>query len=232
MIFRSNPFYYFSFTKINQICSGIYNYLNSKRDSIAGQKYSEEEIELMTMKHYQEYINKFDFDKLFKNIFLDVVFFANRRLKYIYPKDKLEEKILDTILLFLAKPNRNEIFENKKRLITDLIKNTIEQHEPVVLYSSGKFSFLIVNLIHFFCYMLVYFLLSSTFLMFYNNLNKNQIEKLLLDKQKVANIDPDNINMYFSEKLKLLNGNLNPDSVLECCLPYIFDPIKNRIINN
>jgi hypothetical protein len=180
---------------------------------------------------YEQIANRLDLDKLTKNMLLEVTALADKRMTYFYPPDKFEEKIFFTIFLFLAKPQKKEIEEEKIELLKYLITNTSDKCEASEkFYSSGRFSYLIVNLVHFFSFMLVYFLLSVTFLQLYENFSKSQIEKLIGNKQKVGNIEPDKLREYFHKKLALINKNINPENILSCVLPYIFDPIKESNI--
>ncbi len=74
--------------------------------------------------------------------------------------------------------------------------------------------------------------MSIVILQTFENLNKTEIEKLLIDKIPVKNIspDPEKIKEFFIKKFQMINPKLNSaDPVLNLCLPYVFEPIKELI---
>lgn len=242
MILRSNNFYNMNLIKIQKICNGTYdnNSFNLSNPFNAFKSKEKEReptllFETNTMlpvdkneDKFDNYINKVDIvDKLSKHLLKEIRIMALKRMSNLYPQENYQERILLTILLFLSRSEREDIKLEKYRLVYDLLDSTstdVENNQKK--YSSGKFSFLIVNLIHFFSFIMVYFLLSITFLQIFDQLSKSQIEKLLVNKEKVMHLDPDNIKDYFQNKMKIVNDRLDPDKLLECCLPYIFDPIR------
>ena len=180
----------------------------------------------------QEYIDFQEFDNFTKSAFKDVLEMASIRLEHIFPQEKSKDKMILIIALFLSKPLRNEIEQEKYELIKYLLETTKNADvENKDYYLSGKFSFMIVNLIQFLGFIMVYFLLSLKIFQIFSNLNKNEIENIFIEKKKFGDIDPNNLKEYFQAKLQLLNPKLTSDAVLNCCLPYIFDPIKYSKLN-
>jgi hypothetical protein len=177
------------------------------------------------------YINSLDIDKLNKSILKNVLAMAKHRLEYIFPRDNYEENVMLTVLLFLSKPAVDDFEQEKINLLKKLIENTKEIKESIKdQYSSGKFSFLIVNLVYYLTFSLVSFFLSISLLQTFENFNKNQIEKLIVENEEVNGISPGELKDYFNKRLEEVNSKINPDTVLNACLPYIFDPIKTRKI--
>jgi hypothetical protein len=180
-----------------------------------------------------QYINTLDIDNLNKNILKEVTMIAINRVEFIFPKGKVEQYILFTIILFMAKPIKENVKNEKKRIIEELIRYTIDA-EKENKFDSGKLSFMILNIIYFFFNILLYFILSISIIQLNEKLSKNELEKLLIDKVEVGKLKPDEVKNYLSDKLKSLNPKLkNADPVVDTCLPYVFDPIKDRnLINN
>jgi hypothetical protein len=151
---------------------------------------------------------------------------ANTKLRIIFPTEKFEEVTLLIFFLFMAKNYKEEIRKEKKNILTYLISQTRDTSE-VNKYSSGKFSFLIINFLNYICHILLYFPLMITLLQHFDQLSKSQIEKLIINKIEVNGIKYDELKKYFLEKLQKLNSKIKPEAIMNCCLPYIFEPIKN-----
>ena len=170
-----------------------------------------------------------NFDKLNKAILKEVFIAASSRLELIFPPDKLNSSIILFILLFLAKSSKEEIKTEKSNLIRLLINNTRDKRDSSK-FSSGRLSFLIVNLIYFMIYVIIYFLLSIVILQVFGKLNLREIEMLLVDRIEVKRISPDKLQEYFISKFEMINPKMkSPEPILNCCLPYIFEPIKDLI---
>lgn len=202
IVLKSNSFYQITIDKFKQIITNCtYSY-----DA-----------------HTFEYINNLDIDDLTKKMFVDIFTIAKSRLEICVSKDKLNSFLFSTIILFLSKPIRVDIKEEKKKILSLIIKETKLKSE----YNSGKLSFLILNLIYFFLNIFLYFLMTILILQYFENLNKSEFNKLFLNKETVGNISYDTVQEYIHKKLKEINPKLsNANSVIDVCLPYILDPIK------
>ena len=64
-----------------------------------------------------------------------------------------------------------------------------------------KLSYLIINLVHFFSFILICFYINIVVL----QLDKKSLEKLIVNKMSVNEIDPNNIKEYFDEEIKKLD---------------------------
>jgi hypothetical protein len=182
---------------------------------------------------FNNYIETLEIDNLTKSMLKEVSIIALNKLDYLFPPEECERFIISFIMIFLSKPLKDEVIKEKQSLLEYLISNTNDKNDTTK-YSSGKLSFLIVNLIYFMCSIMIYFLLSIVILQFFENLKMNEIEKLLIDKVGAKNmeIDPDNIKVYFAKKIELINPKLkNSEPILDCCLPYIFEAIKDLVQN-
>ena len=201
-VFQNFPFYNFNIQKIKNITS-------SYRGS------------------FEEYIDSLqDLDKLNKHLLKEVMQVADNKLRIIFPTEKFEELTLLIFFLFMAKSYREEIRKEKKNVLTYLISHSRDTSE-VNKYSSGKFSFLIINFLNYICHILLYFPMMITLLQHFDQLNKLQIEKLIVNKIEVNGIKYEELKRYFLEKLEKLNSKIKPEAIMDCCLPFIFEPIKN-----
>jgi hypothetical protein len=208
IVYRNNPFYTMSLNKLIALSE------NFEKNS----------------KSMHDYITSLDnLDSITKAMLKEVYDSASSKLQYVFPKENFEKTVLFFILLFLAKPLREEIKREKRKLIFNLLAYTKDK-EDKSKYLSGKFSFLIANLIYFICNLLIYCLLSIVVLQTFDNFNYSEIEKLLVQKIIVKNISPENIQEYYAKKFEKINPKLkNSGPILDCCLPYIFEPIKDMV---
>lgn len=176
-----------------------------------------------------EYLDILKLDIVLKNLIVELFQISEVRLKNIYPSEKLGNTILQIILLFLANPNNNDLKTEKFNLLKQLINHTQDAYDNAK-YLSGKFSFLIVNTLYFFCNVMIYCLFSIVLLQVFENFSSKEIEKLMIEKVKVKSISFTNLQDFYSKKLEILNPRLkSAEPVVECCLPYIFEPIKDMI---
>jgi len=186
------------------------------------------QISTMFQGTFDEYIESLqDLDKLTKHLLKDVVINAEMRLKVIFPKNNFWEFTLLIFFLFMAKSFKQEIQIEKKNLLVQLFK-VAQDHTNISKYSSGKFSFLIINFLNFLCQILLYVPLMITLLQHFDNLSKSQIERLIMFKNEVNGIKYEDLKEHFLNKLEKINPKIKPDSIMNCCLPYIFEPIKHR----
>jgi hypothetical protein len=207
-VYRNNPFYTMSLSKLISLTE------NFEKNS----------------KSMHDYILSLDnIDNITKAMIKEVYDTASSKLQFVFPKESYEKTVLFFIILFMAKPIREEIKKEKKKLILILLDNTRDNKDKSK-FLSGKFSFLITNLINFISNLLIYCLLSIVILQTFDKFNYSEIEKLLVNKIIVKNISPDNIKEYYEKKFEKINPKLKSSMpIIDCCLPYIFEPIKDLV---
>lgn len=173
----------------------------------------------------ETFMNDNEIDKLSKKLMSDILLFAEEKLHCVYPEREFKKNVLLTSILFLSR-NNQETESHKRKLLSTLIENT----KVDALYRSGKFSFLITNIVHYFCYIFVKFILIQAVLLTFEGWNRGQMETFFIQGEKVEKIEHESFNEYFKSKLQALNSKISPEAVLNLCLPYIFDPIKSCTI--
>lgn len=199
LVLQSNPFYQIQLDEFKTVSS----------------KMSKSTIE--------DYVATMDFDDLTKKIFTEVYNESISRFSPILPEKIITRLIIHSIMLFLTKPKSEDISIARQTLIEEFISSAKSDD----LYHSGRLSYVIVQLILFITNILIYFLLSLTILQVFENMNKYEMQLLLIEKQKVSNIKFENIFDYFSSKLEIINPRLkSPHIILDVCLPYVCEPIK------
>lgn len=208
VVYRNNPFYTMSLNKLISIAENFDKNSKSMHDYIS---------------------SLYNLDNITRVMIKEVYDIASSKLKFVFPKEGYEKTVLYFIILFMAKPLREEIKMEKRKLIFNLLENTRDNQDKSK-FLSGKFSFLIANLINFISNLLIYCLLSIVILQTFDKFNYSDIEKLLVNKIIVKNISPANIQEYYEKKFEKINPKLkNSMPILDCCLPYVFEPIKDLV---
>lgn len=204
-VLKANVFYNMSLIKLKHIAN------NYKEDS----------------EDLNHYINNLKIDNLSKYMLLEVVTLAEGRFEYVIPSQKLSESILFFVVLFLTKP-REDVTNEKKLLLNPLIMNN-RCNENGGVIDSARLSFLILHLLYFILNITLHFLIIIVFLQNFENLDRDEIEMLLIHKEDVRTLKAGNLKDYLAEKLTSMNSKLNgPDAILDICLPYVLHPIKSR----
>jgi hypothetical protein len=169
-------------------------------------------------------INQFDkineLDSVGKEIYTYVYNYAIKEFKYIFDEN-LNENVFTILCLFMQN-NRKDLKSYKIKFIESLLN---KNRDDLGYYNTGKFSYLIVNLVHFFSFMLICFYINIVVL----QLDKKNLEKLIVNKISVNDIDPNKLKEYFDGEIKLILPDLGPNNILDCVLPYIFHPVKDCI---
>ncbi len=171
----------------------------------------------------QEYFNSLKLEKIFTVLFMEVYNVSEKRLKDIFPS---KNKILQGIFLFLANPYNSEVTIEKADFILELLKMTKDPDDDAK-YLSGKFSFLIMNIIYFFCNIIIYCVFSLVLLQVFEKFSLKEIEQVFIQKSQVREITPANLQEFYAKKFEIINPRLkSAEPIVDCCLPYIFEPIK------
>jgi hypothetical protein len=164
---------------------------------------------------------KFDvneLDAVGKEIYNYVFNKALKEFKYIFDEN-LNDNVFTLLCLFM----QNNKKETKKFKLAFILELLIKNRDNEGNYHTGKLSYLIINLVHFFSFILICFYINIVVL----QLDKKSLEKLIVNKISVNEIDPNKIKEYFDEEIKNIIPDLGPNKILDCVLPYVFHPVKD-----
>ena len=205
LIKEYNPFYKISFNDFKE-------YLNSieKKDL-------NEKIKLIS--------EKYTFDKITSCLFLDVLNMGNKKFKKIF--DENYDYSLDIILIIFLFTSSNENDEIKKNLLKKIILYVSKNSNNEFL--TGKLYIIILNLLSYFLFSFIYFFICIPILDNNLNLTKAEITTLLVEKKKVKNIEPNNVNKIIYKFLNENNPKINSYEIISNLLVKIFSPISSLI---
>jgi hypothetical protein len=114
----------------------------------------------------------------------------------------------------------------------------------VNFYHSGKFSFLLVNMIQFCLFLFIYLIVAPSILIKINNFNEKEIENIFINKKiskdlisnenlgENKNVDIKKFNEYIYRQMQQINININYDRLLKRLLVECLQPISEIIIKN
>lgn len=171
--------------------------------------------------------SKLKVNKLEIQIAKNVILHAKIQLRGLYPNKQYDYNILMTLYYFLTKQDKtNE--DSKKKLILVLIKNTIKENQSdPCLYSTGKFSFLLYNIIQFCLFSFLCLFVVISLLEIEENFDAKDLYELLIEKKETKKIDPLKLDVYINDKIIKVNKNISPHNVMVVFLNEIFKPLAN-----
>lgn len=207
----NNPFYSLDEDKYKEIIFGK-NDINSNINSILKQIASKVQVETLIVA-----------------ITENVLLYSKKQLQEIYPNNNhYNYNILMIMYYFLTKQTLSNK-ESKKKFVLLLIQNTITENQGnSCLYSTGKLSFLLYNIIQFCLFSFISLFLAISLLEIEDNFDENDLYQLFIERKKTNKINPLDLNEYINEKLKKLNRNITLNNVL-CYFVYeVFHPISDR----
>lgn len=161
-----------------------------------------------------------ELDSVGKVIYEYVFNNAINEFKYILDSNTLNEKVFTILCLFMINNNKKDVKFYKQKIIFELLYKLKDSSGN---YNSGKLSYLIINLVHFFSFTLICFYINIVVL----QLDKKNLEKLIVNKIQVNEIQPDKIKDFFNQQIKYILPDLSPNRILDCVLPYVFHPVKD-----
>jgi hypothetical protein len=201
-VLKKTPLYYMKFTKLKSLYE------------------SYDENNCLPM---QEYFDSLKFEKVFTTLLLEVYNVSEKKLKHVFPS---KNSIIKGILLFLTHPYNSDVSLEKVNFL-EVVLNTTKDPDDDAKYLSGKFSFLIVNIIYFFCNIIIYCVFSLALLQVFEKFSVKDIDQVFVQKAKVREIALSNLQEFYAKKFEIINPRLkSAEPIVECCLPYIFEPIK------
>ena len=175
-------------------------------------------------------------DDIIYSIFKNVSSFSYTKFKYLFHSENFDEKIKTLIFYFIFlfltenQSAKNNILLKKINKLFDKIK--IKEENRSIQFRTGKFSFLLLNLIQFHTFCFIYFFCSRGVLQKIGNINKNEIKIIYSNQFKSEKYKPNNINKILNQSLYYLNKNIQPDKVNYIILADILQPLSEYISEN
>lgn len=217
-LIKNNPFYNISTKDFTKFMSNESSKTNKTIESISKNI-------IITFFKEDDDINSF----IFKNV---VSFsYMKFRSRCLFPVDE-EIKILLCyfIYFFLTEKQRgnNKILYKKVYKLFEKIK--IKEEDEKIYFPSGKFSFLILNLIQLCTFSFIYFFCGPGLLE--DNFKKYEIKTIFSNEIKTEKYQPDNINKYLNDYLSSINSNNRPNIINCIILTDVLQPISDYITDN
>ena len=167
------------------------------------------------------------------NIFNNVVSFAYKRFssRCLFSNDEdIKISLLYFIYFFLAEKQKGSNKFMYKKIYKLFEKIKIKESDDKIYFHSGKFSFLILNLIQLCTYIFIYFFCAPSLLE--DNFKKYEIKTIFSNEKKTEKYHPDAIDKYIEEYLYSINNNLRPKIVNCIILTDVLQPISDYITDN
>ena len=189
-----------------------------------------------------------------KNI-INTIDIENEKISFIktlIENTKCEQKIFNDVKKTLEnKIIKKDDFNNEINLKNSLLMlskfsndSEIKTNKNVNFYHSGKFSFLLVNMIQFCLFLFIYLIVAPSILIKINNFNEKEIENIFINKKiskdlisnenlnENKNVDIKKFNEYIYRQMQQINININYDRLLKRLLVECLQPISEIIIKN
>ena len=170
-------------------------------------------------------IEKYNFDSISSSLFKDVLNMGNKKFKIIFNENYDYSNDIILIIFLFTSNNENEGI--KKDLLKKIIFNVSKNENNEFL--TGKLYIIILNILSYFLFSFIYFFICIPILDNNLNLNKDEIYTLLVKKEKIKKMKPENLNKYVNESLNKNNTKINSYYIISDFLVKIFSPISYLI---
>lgn len=181
-----------------------------------------------------------------KKLFHDVIIISFSKFHKIFPKEPDINKTTFHLLYFFLtekdKDKKKAFRKNLSQLFSKIMilinkdkeedKNIISNNnEKEYLVMTGRFSFLILNLMQFCTYSYIYLFCAPPVLEIMGEIKKDKIEKMIFGEEdkNEKEINVKNINNLFNKCLFSINDALKPNIVNSLFLTDILQPISDHI---
>jgi hypothetical protein len=174
-------------------------------------------------------------------IFTSVVNFSFERFSKVFRGNEFDEEIIpiifDIIFIFLTQRQKGI----KKEMRTDLcilferikLKVDVEDNSEKIAFNTGKFSFLILNLIQLCSFCFLSFFCGPATLSILENYNAKVLEVVFSDDEdKSDSYKPEKINKIVNQQLKEINTIIRPEIINSLILTQTLQPISDYINEN
>ena len=206
-------------------------------------KIKKEKEELNITKDYimdliiKEYIKDNNNIYIFKNI----INFAFNRLSHVFHENELDEDIIPIIFkivfIFLTKKQKGI----KKEMKIDLcllfekikLEIKVEGNSEKIKFKTGKFSFLILNLIQLCSFCFLNFFCGPATLKKAANFSQDDINIIFSENElKIKEYKPENINKLVNHYLSYINMMIQPNIINALILTQALQPLSDYITEN
>ena len=196
----------------------------------------------------KDYIMDLIIEKYIQNksdiyVFKTVVNFAFDKMNYVFHERESDEEIIPIIfnIIFIFLTQRQKGI--KKEMKIDLcilfeklkLEVMVTEKSEKIKFKSGKFSFLILNLIQLCSFCFLNFFCGPATLKAAANFSQNDIDIVFSDNQvkmKMKTYLPENINRIVNRYLNDVNAIIQPDIINSLILTQALQPISDYISEN
>ena len=196
----------------------------------------------------KDYIMDLIIEKYIQNksdiyVFKSVVNFAFDKMNYVFHERESDEEIIPIIfnIIFIFLTQRQKGI--KKEMKIDLcilfeklkLEVMVTEKSEKIKFKSGKFSFLILNLIQLCSFCFLNFFCGPATLKAAANFSQNDIDIVFSDNQmkmKMKTYLPENINRIVNRYLNDVNAIIQPDIINSLILTQALQPISDYISEN
>ena len=217
-LIKENPFYNISIKDFNKFLKE-----NSKNNT----------IEVIIKKIIETFIKD---ENIINNIYKNVILFSNSKFKCIFRTDNIDEfikKLIFYLLYFFLTENkkgRNNFLYIKLSKLFDKIK--LKEEYNNFIFKTGKFSFVLLNLIQFHTFSFIYFFCARAVMEIAANLKNNELKTIFSNELKSEKYLPNKIDKLLNDCLLFLNHNIQPNKVNYIILTDVLQPISEYINDN
>ena len=218
-LIKNNPLYHISTKDFDKFISEQETKINTTK------------ISKLTEKIISEFFDE-DESIIIISIFQNIAYFASKKFKSIFRKGKDINTHLLYFLYFFLTENQNGRDDLLLNKLLDLFYKIGEKDEDKIKFQSGKFSFLLLNLIQFCSYIFVYFFCGPGILELSGNFRNYEIENVFSNREKEKKFEFKTIDKFVDNYLNLMNEQIKPEIVNTIILTDVLQPISDYILDN
>ena len=176
-----------------------------------------------------------------EHVFNDIKKTIEKKIKKKEELNENEINLKKSLLIFSQISKESENINNNNNNKKEFDKLSLNSTS---FYYSGKFSFLLVNMIQFCLFMFIYLIVAPTILNKLNKFNENEIQEIFINKKiskdlysnenlsEVQKVDIKNFNEFIYRQVQQINISINYDKLLKRLLVECLQPISEIIIKN
>ena len=217
-LIRSNPFYNISIKEFQKFM---------KEES---QKDNKKSIENLSKDIIDSFFKE---ENIINYVFKNVASFSYSKLRWLYNKEEeITKLILYFIFLFLTENQRgrNNLLYKKINILFEKIK--LGEDNEKIIFRTGKFSFILLNLIQFCTFCFISFFCGPGVIEITGNFKKSEVNTIFSNDVKLEKYRPNNINKLLNDYLYFINHNIQPNTVNYIILTDVLQPLSDYISDN
>ena len=221
-LIEENPFYNISIKEFQ-------NFMKEK------EKEKEQKNNKITIENLSKNIiaRFFKEENIINYAFKNVASFSYSKIRWLYNKDeKITKLIFYFIFLFLTKKqrDRNDLLYKKVNILFEKIK--LGEENGKIIFRTGKFSFILLNLIQFCTFCFISFFCGPGVIEITGNFKKSEVNTIFSNNIKLEKYHPNNINKLLNDYLYFINHNIQPNTVNYMILTDVLQPLSDYISEN